>query len=258
MGAANHEPGEIAGPAPVPAETIRLPERGFDIDRRKALAAAAVFWLGFALVAWLFATGRMEGLDRLGLTLYRTGENLAFGGNEAVLEAVRDTTALGGTFLRNLFAVGAVAALLFLSLRREAAVYTLTVATGALANTAVKALVGRERPDIVPHLMEASGGSFPSGHSFNGAVVYVGMAIAFAALSRRQSVRYTVIGAALVISAMIAWSRVLLGVHYPSDVLAGWLGGSGWAFLAAALLYKPVKAVEPNRASHTSPPARRR
>lgn len=255
MGEANHEPGEIGGPAPIPAESIRLPERGFDIDRRKALVAAAIFWLGFALVAWLFASGRLEGFDRLGLTLYRTGEDLAFGGNEAVFEAVRDVTALGGTFLRNLFAIGAVVALLFLSLRREAAVYTLTVVTGALANTGVKALVGRERPEIVPHLMEASGGSFPSGHSFNSAVVYVGMAIAFAAMSRRQSVRYTVIGAALAISAMIALSRVLLGVHFPSDVLAGWLGGAGWAFLAAALLYTPVKAVDPSRRVHTSRPA---
>jgi undecaprenyl-diphosphatase len=89
--------------------------------------------------------------------------------------------------------------------------------------------------------MEAGGESFPSGHSFNAAVVYIAMALAFASLSARHSVRYTLIGAAMVISAMIAWSRVLLGVHFPSDVTAGWLGGAGWAFLAAALLYRPAR-----------------
>ena len=68
------------------------------------------------------------------------------------------------------------------------------------------------------------------------------MALAFASMSARHSVRYTIVGSAMVLSAMIAWSRVMLGVHFPSDVTAGWLGGAGWAFLAAALLYKPAKA----------------
>ena len=67
------------------------------------------------------------------------------------------------------------------------------------------------------------------------------MAIAFAALSKRHSVRYTIIGAAMLLSAGVAWSRVMLGVHFPSDVVAGWMGGAGWAFLAAAVLYTPAK-----------------
>lgn len=246
MGDPTQEQDEFENAAPLQAEAVRLPERHVAIDRRKALIAGATLWCGFALVAWLFVTGRMEAFDRFGLMLYRTGDDLAFGGSDAMFEAVRDVTALGGTFLCNVFAIGAVAAMLLLSLRREAAIYALTVVTGALANTGAKTLVGRERPEIVPPLIEANGWSFPSGHSFNSAVVYIGMGLAFAALSRRQAVRYTVIGGALAISAMIAWSRVLLGVHFPSDVLAGWLGGAGWAFLAAALLYKPVKAAEPS------------
>ena len=140
------------------------------------------------------------------------------------------------------FAIGAVVALLFLGLRREAVLFAMTVAGGWIANTALKGIVGRERPQIVPHLMEAGGESFPSGHSFNAAVVYIAMALAFAAMSSRHSVRYTLVATAMILSAMIAWSRVMLGVHFPSDVTAGWLGGAGWAFLAAALLYRPAKA----------------
>ena len=233
---------EIQSAAPLPAETVRLPERGFTIDRRKALIAAAICWAGFAAMVWLVGTGRTAAFDEMGLTAFRGAEDMAFRGHDKLLEAIRDTTALGGVLLRNLFAIAAVVALLFLTLRREAVLFALTVMTGWLANTGLKQVVGRDRPEIVPHLMAAGGESFPSGHSFNAAVVYIAMAIAFAAMSRRHSVRYLLIGSAMMLSALVAGSRVILGVHFPSDVVAGWLGGAGWAFLAAALLYKPAKA----------------
>lgn len=224
------------------SETSHPAGHGWRINPVKALAAGALCWAGFAIFVWLVLTDQTGSLDELGLLAARTGSAGEFAGSHLLLEVVRDTTALGGVFLRNLFALGAVAALLFLNLRREAVLFALTVAGGWIANSAVKELVGRERPQIVPHLMEAGGESFPSGHSFNAAVVYVAMALAFAALSRRHSVRYTLIGAAMVISAMVAWSRVMLGVHFPSDAIAGWLGGAGWAFVASALFYRPAKA----------------
>jgi undecaprenyl-diphosphatase len=103
----------------------------------------------------------------------------------------------------------------------------------------------------VPHLAEAGGNSFPSGHSFASAMIYIGMALAFASMSKRHSVRYTLVASAMVLSMLIAWSRVMLGVHYPSDVAAGWLGGAGWAFLAAALLYRPARAVADSKVGDT-------
>lgn len=237
-------PPETAAPVHhhLPAESLRLPARGFTINRRKALIVAAILWAGFFMMVWAVTTGRTGGFDEFGLLSARTGADRAFAGSHLMLEMVRDVTAMGGVLLRNLFAIAAVVALLFLSLRREAALFALTVAGGWIANSALKGIVGRERPQIVPHLMEAGGESFPSGHSFNSAVVYIAMALAFASMSARHSVRYTIVGSAMVLSAMIAWSRVMLGVHFPSDVTAGWLGGAGWAFLAAALLYKPAKA----------------
>lgn len=225
-----------------PPETSHLSAHGRRISPAKALAAGAICWAGFAIIAWAVLTGRTGSLDELGLLSARTGSVGEFAGSHRLLEIVRDTTALGGVFLRNLFALGALTALLFLNLRREAVLFALTVAGGWIANSAAKALVGRERPQIVPHLMEAGGESFPSGHSFNAAVVYIAMALAFAAISRRHSVRYTIIAAAMIISAMVAWSRVMLGVHFPSDAVAGWLGGAGWAFVASALFYRPAKA----------------
>ena len=118
----------------------------------------------------------------------------------------------------------------------------------------IKTLVGRPRPEIVPHLTEAGGASFPSGHAFNSAVVYIGIALAFATLSARESVRLTIIGTAIVLSLFIAWTRVWLGVHFPSDVVAGWLGGAGWAFLAAALLQRPAEKAADSKAAEKLDP----
>ena len=229
--------------AGLPSKTVTLPARGWRIDPGHALLASAVCWVGFALVVAAVLGGRSGDFDAAGLRLWRTGIDLHPRGALWLAEAVRDYTALGGVLLRNLFAIGAIVALLFLRLRREATLLTLTVMSGWLVNTAIKVLVGRPRPEIVSHLTEAGGSSFPSGHSFNSAVVYISIALAFAALSPRQSVRATIVVAAMALTLLIALSRVWLGVHYPSDAIAGWLGGAGWAFTAAALLYRPAKAV---------------
>lgn len=240
--------------APLPAETVSLPARGFTIDRRKALAAAGALWAIWGLMIWLVTQGRTDGFDHSGLLLYRSGIDYHPLGGNMLEEAVRDVTALGGFLVSTLAAGAAAIALLFLRLRREATLFTLTVLLGWGLNAGMKLLVGRERPTLVPHLTEAAGYSFPSGHSFASAMIYIGMALAFASLSSRHGVRYTLIGSAMVISAMIAWSRVMLGVHFPSDAIAGWSGGAAWAFTAAALLYEPSKRAADSAAAHELDP----
>jgi undecaprenyl-diphosphatase len=232
-------------PSPAPARTARiaLPARGYRIDPRWALLASLVCWAGFAAVVAAVETGHTAWFDSAGLELWRTGPDLRPAGPPWLLEAVRDFTALGGVLLRHLLVLAALTALLFLRLRREAVVLAGTVVGGWVVNSLVKALVGRPRPTIVPHLTEAGGASFPSGHSFNSAVVFLAIALAFAAMSPRQSVRITIVVSAVVVSLLVAASRVWLGVHFPSDVTAGWLGGAGWALLAAALLDRPAKKV---------------
>ena len=224
------------------AERIDLPARGWRIDPAKAGGLGLLCWAAAGAIAWLVKTGHAAPLDSMGLLFWRTAPELAPAGPPWLVEMVRDMTSLGGVLLRNLLAIGAAAALLFMRLRREAVLLAFTVMSGWGVNTLLKTAVGRARPEIVPHLTEAGGASFPSGHSFNSAVVFIAIALAFATLSARASVRAVVIGAAVVLSLAVAWTRVWLGVHFPTDVIAGWLGGAGWAFLATALLYRPARA----------------
>ena len=226
-----------------PAKTLILPPRGWRITPRHALIAAAVCWASFAVIVVLVLSNQLGQFDSAGLQYFRSGPDSVPRGRPALLEAVRDWTALGGVLLRNLFAMIAIAALLLVRLRREASLLAVTILSGWVVNTLIKALIGRPRPTIVSHLAEASGSSFPSGHSFNSAVVYMGIALALAALSARRGVRWSLIAGAATLTALIALSRVWLGVHYPSDVLAGWLGGMGWALTASALLYRPAKTL---------------
>lgn len=226
-----------------PAESVTLPARGFRIDPRHALIAAAILWTACLATVIAVNTGAGAEFDRAGILFWRSGADFHARGAQWLAEGVRDFTALGGVLLRNLVALGALAALLFLRLRREAVLLVGTIMSGWIVDSAIKYLVGRPRPTIVPHLAQAGGNSFPSGHSFNSAVVYIGIALAFAALSPRQSVRMTLIASAMVLTLLIALSRVWLGVHWPTDVVAGWTGGAAWAFTASALLYRPAKAV---------------
>ena len=226
-----------------PAETLTLPPRGWRITPRHALIAALVCWVGFAVIAWLVLNDRLGRFDQAGLQAFRTGPGSVPSGPPALLEAVRDWTALGGVLLRNLFAAVTIAALLLVRLRREATLLAATILSGWVVNTLIKAAVGRPRPTIVSHLAEAGGSSFPSGHSFNSAVVYLAIALALASLSARRGVRWSLIAGAALVTAMIALSRVWLGVHYPSDAIAGWLGGTAWALTASAILYRPARAL---------------
>ena len=96
--------------------------------------------------------------------------------------------------------------------------------------------LGRVRPNEHPHLVNVYNLSFPSGHAANAMMVYVAMALMLAEDGRRRTLW---LGAALLLSVLIGLSRMILGVHWPSDVLAGWSFGLLWAMLLAWLSRHP-------------------
>ena len=211
------------------------------LSHRRLLITVLACWTVFAVMAALVLGDRLGSFDRAGLLYFRTGPGAVPWGPPVLIEAVRGWTALGGVVGLNLLGTIAVAAFLLARMRREAVLLAATMLSGWAFETLLKIIVGRPRPTLVPHLTEAGGLSFPSGHSFNSAVVYMSIALALASLSARRGVRWGLIAGAALVSALIALSRVWLGVHYPSDAIAGWLGGTAWALTFAVPIKPPVK-----------------
>jgi undecaprenyl-diphosphatase len=152
-------------------------------------------------------------------------------GPHGMESVVRDITALGGVVVL-LLVVGSVAGFLLL-IRRYHMMWLVLVATiGATAiNSTIKGLVDRPRPTSVPRLTDVSSESFPSGHSAMSAAVYLTLGGLLAQTVSRRSIKLYFLFIAMTVTFLVGLSRVCLGVHYPTDVLAGWAVGLVWALL---------------------------
>ncbi|MDB5297541.1 MAG: rane-associated phospholipid phosphatase [Phycisphaerales bacterium] len=143
-------------------------------------------------------------------------------------EAGRDVTGLGGIMVLTLL-VGAVAGYLLLVGKRHAMWLVLAATAGALLlSTGLKGLFDRPRP-AVTHFSYVYTSSFPSGHSMLSAAVYLTLGALLARLSERRLVKFYFLAVAVIVTGLVGVSRVYMGVHYPTDVLAGWTAGLVWA-----------------------------
>jgi undecaprenyl-diphosphatase len=144
-------------------------------------------------------------------------------------ELARDFTALGGYGILSTITL-LVTTFLHLE-RRPARAHFVVVAivAGYSLSMTLKALIARPRPDIVPWLSHVHSSSFPSGHSMMSAVVYLSLGLMLSDLTSRRLVKTFVVVAPLTISALVGLSRVYMGVHYPTDVVAGWWLGISWS-----------------------------
>lgn len=149
-------------------------------------------------------------------------------------QAMTDLTALGSiSVLLTLFFV--LFSVLWSYRDYKGLSYLLVVLIGAGAWPALlKIFFQRDRPDVANHLVHVSDLSFPSGHSFGAAAIYVALAFYSAQYAKNwiHEIFFYALGAILI--ALVGISRIYLGVHYPTDVLAGLCGGMAWAFLVSA------------------------
>jgi undecaprenyl-diphosphatase len=160
---------------------------------------------------------------------------------------MRDITALGSPVVLVIVVLSS-ATWLWVRKQRNAVALLLASTLGArLMNAFLKGLFGRPRPDVELHLMTASSASFPSGHAMDSAAIYLTIAALLAQEVQPRSQRIYLVGLAAFMSFLIGVSRVYLGVHYPSDVLAGWCAGLAWALLCWTIARHLQKkgAVEP-------------
>lgn len=184
--------------------------------------------IGFSTIAFIVTRGLGDELDRRVLLLFHGSDGVARG-PDWLIESISDITALGGYPVIMLVVLLAVCALLATRHATAAGYLVLAIASGSMASTALKLLFSRNRPDFVEHLDRTFTSSFPSAHAMLSMLAWLtlGAVLVRFVTSRRLSIM--IIAAAVLLSLLIGSSRVFLGVHWPSDVLAGWLAGIAWA-----------------------------
>lgn len=201
-----------------------------DREARIALAAAGAALVVFAGIAAAVALGATDGFDAAALPALRGDDGALLGGRPKRVNAVRDLTALGSITVQ-LLVLGVAAAAALAAGRRAVALHLAALAAGvALLVKLLKAAFARPRPDVVAHLDVATSASFPSGHALGAAAVY----LTFALLQTPGPLRRTALALAVLVTGAVGLSRCALGVHYPTDVAAGWAAGAAWAALCWA------------------------
>ena len=192
-------------------------------------SAAGALWF-FINVAGEMREGETTALDtRLLLALRTPGHPADPIGPPWFEETMRDITALGGVTFLTLLTVSAIAILLFHGKRRHALIFLVTVVSAQVTTELLKGFFGRPRPTLVPHGSFVYSHSFPSGHSTLAAATLLSLAALVASLERTRRAKIYDFVLAILITFAVGFSRIYLGVHWPSDVLAGWALGSMWA-----------------------------
>lgn len=146
-----------------------------------------------------------------------------------VEEMFRDFTALGGVGVIGLLTLASIGYLWLQGLRQTAGFVLTAILGGLLLSLALKGGFDRPRPDLVSHGSMIYTSSFPSGHSMLSAVVYLTGGALLAVVHASRRVRIFLIGCSVLTTLLVGVSRIYLGVHWPSDVLAGWAAGAAWA-----------------------------
>jgi undecaprenyl-diphosphatase len=143
--------------------------------------------------------------------------------------AAFDVTALGGPTVLGLTVVAVLGFLVLQGLYRNALFVLLASTGGWLLNDVLKAFFARPRPTVVPHLREVMSLSFPSGHALTSAAVFLTLGALLMRVAERRIAKFYCMFVAMLVTMLVGVSRVYLGVHYPTDVVAGWLIGLCWA-----------------------------
>ena len=191
--------------------------------------------------------GDTMALDRAILTGLRSPADPALPiGPHWLPEAMTDFTALGSATILWLVCM-AVIFYLLLGRRPWTALFVFAATAGGIAlGGLLKLIYARPRPALVSHLVDVTSSSFPSGHATDSAIVYLTLAALLARTIPERASRIYIIGVAILLTLLIGASRVYLGVHWPSDVAAGWAIGAAWA-LGWSLVYSRIALPPPEK-----------
>jgi undecaprenyl-diphosphatase len=197
----------------------------------------AVLLLAFGLIAQEVVEGEPLAFDRSLLLAFRDPANPSVPiGPPWLLDTARDVTSLGSTVVLGLI-LFAVVGYLLLDRKRAAAWLMLGAVVGGVAlNSLLKLAFARPRPDFVTPAVQVYTASFPSGHATLSAITYLTLGALLAQTNPSARIRIYLMSLAAIFTGLVGVSRVYLGVHYPTDVLAGWCIGTAWAMGCWALM----------------------
>jgi undecaprenyl-diphosphatase len=143
--------------------------------------------------------------------------------------ALLDLTAIGGSTVLGLVVLSVIGFLLLQTRYWTALFVTVTAMSGEVLTIAMKAAFNRPRPSIVPQLRAVFSTSFPSGHAMESAIVYLTLGAILMRVAESRLTKAYIMGIAMLLTMLVGVSRVYLGVHYPTDVIGGWIIGFVWA-----------------------------
>ena len=205
-----------------------------DVILAIVLAIGALICIAILQLASEIAEGEIGALD-VAVLVWTRG---TLGESAALHDVMLDLTALGDTTTLAMVVIGSAAFLIAVRMAGMALFLTVECVVAALAVHLLKFLFDRSRPDVVTHWAPFSGNSFPSGHSANSAVIYISLAVLIAGVAPTRAARFVVGGSATILCIGVGLSRLYLGVHWPTDVLAGWAMGGVWALLIWTIAWR--------------------
>lgn len=221
------------------------------------LSFLAALLAGFGIVADEVNEGETLGFDNAVLLALRVpGDPSTPIGPSWLPEAARDITALGSFSVLTILVVGIVAFLAITGKRATALFLTVSVLGGTAISTVLKILFDRPRPELTG-VAKVFTASFPSGHATISAVVYLTLGALLAEISESRQLAGFFYVSAVFLTVLVGLSRIYLGVHFPTDVVAGWSIGSAWALLCL-LVFSAVRRrwTSPNSGAAPYPTAR--
>lgn len=196
------------------------------------LSKKGMLWVALLLAGiTVISLGPLTGFDRVGLLWLRDPQTTELIGPRWFAITARDVTALGSNWILIFFILGVCVALMAANKIRQAVALTVIGLGGIALSMGAKYLFVRPRPDLVEPLIHTYTPSFPSGHAMMSMVCFVGAALVCSTTTENKTLRTVLVSFALLGSLLVGASRIVLGVHWPSDVIVGWLFGWLWISL---------------------------